>query len=30
VPRQLTVLIEDRSTAVHLEPLSFSRVAREH
>ena len=30
VPRKLTVLIEDRSTAVHLEPLSFSRVAREH
>ena len=30
VPRQLTVQIEDRSTAVHLEPLSFSRVAREH
>jgi hypothetical protein len=26
VQRELTVVIEERSTSVHLEPLSFSRV----
>ena len=30
VPRELTLMVEDRPCTVHLEPLSFSRVAHEH